>query len=188
MKKIDYISIINKKNKIIGQYKKELFTLKKELEYYKKEVYTDSLTKLNNRRSIENIHDFDSLIFGDIDHFKVINDTYGHDLGDKILVEIGKILKKNVRHTDLVCRWGGEEFVIFLKNCSEEAAYNKAVILKNKIEKLEKKYGFKITMSFGISSLSDKTMKLALRQADDAMYESKKHGRNMVTIYSQNLY
>ena len=155
-----------------------------QIEYYKIEAYTDSLTKLNNRRSIENLRDFDSVILGDIDHFKNINDKYGHDLGDQVLIEISKVLKDNIRQTDLVCRWGGEEFVVFLKNCTDEDAYIKATILREKVSQLSEKFGFDITMSFGVSKLSKSTMQKAIKEADAAMYLSKQNGRNRVTIYS----
>ena len=100
-----------------------------------------------------------------------------------LLVEIGKILQKFVRETDMACRWGGEEFVILLKNCNTTDAYNKATMLRKEIIKLSEKYGFKITMSFGIANLEGKTMEKAIKEADKAMYKSKIDGRNRVTIY-----
>ena len=139
--------LLQQRNELIKKLIKENKKLKHDLKLYKKEAYTDSLTKLNNRRSIENKDGFDAVILGDIDHFKNINDRFGHDFGDKVLVEIGKILKKHIRDTDMACRWGGEEFVILLKNCNDEDAYIKAIQLKNKIANLSKKYGFEITIS-----------------------------------------
>ena len=187
MKKIYYDKKLAEKDKIIDMYKSELELLKKELDYYKKISCTDSLTKLNNRRAIKNVDEYDSIVLGDIDYFKKINDKYGHDLGDKVLIEISDILKKYTRNTDLVCRWGGEEFVIFLKNCDDEMAYDKALTLKNAVSKLSEKFGFTITMSFGVSNLLGKTMQNALKEADEAMYKSKENGRNRVTVYSLNL-
>ena len=187
MKEENYLKQLKQKDVLIDKYRNEIAELKRELEYYKKEACTDKLTKLNNRRSIEEAHDFDSLILGDIDFFKKINDTYGHDFGDEVLIEIGKVLKENVGKTDLVCRWGGEEFVILLKNCDIDDAYDKATILKEQIADLGSKFGFNITMSFGVSSLANKTMQIAIKEADEAMYNSKNNGRNRVTIYSLNL-
>ena len=175
--------LLKEKDILLKKYILENKKLKLELEKYKKEAYTDSLTQLSNRRSLENMHDFDAVILGDIDHFKIINDKYGHDFGDRVLIEIGRILKKYIRDTDLACRWGGEEFVILLKNCNTEDAYNKATILRNEIVKLSEKYGFRITMSFGISNMEGKTMENAIKEADKAMYKSKTDGRNRVTIY-----
>lgn len=157
--------------------------LKRENDFLREQVCKDALTKLNNRRALENIDAYDSLILGDIDHFKVINDTYGHLVGDEVLVEISLVFKKYVRDTDLVCRWGGEEFLILLKNCNDEDAYTKASILKEKIMELSDKFGFNITMSFGVSDLSDNTLESAIKNADEAMYTSKREGRNKVTVY-----
>jgi len=157
--------------------------LKKELAKYKEMAYKDTLTNLNNRRSLESISDYDCLILGDIDHFKIINDTYGHIVGDEVLVEISSVFKHFVRETDYVCRWGGEEFLIFLKNCDDEDAYGKANLLREKIMELSDEFGFEITMSFGVSNLSDSTLEDAIKNADEAMYESKHNGRNRVTVY-----
>ena len=157
--------------------------LRKELATYKEMAYKDTLTNLNNRRSLESISDYDCLILGDIDHFKIINDTYGHLVGDEVLVEISSVFKHFVRETDYVCRWGGEEFLIFLKNCDDEDAYGKANLLREKIMELSDEFGFEITMSFGVSNLSDSTLEDAIKNADEAMYESKHNGRNRVTVY-----
>ena len=188
--KKNYKSTLNKLKRSLLTTKKELYfykkqneKLKKELEELRKVSYTDSLTKLNNRRCLENIGDYDSLILGDIDHFKKINDTYGHTTGDEVLVQISLVLKKYIRETDLVCRWGGEEFLILLKNCNDEVAFLKADLLKEKIKELSDSFGFDITMSFGISNLSNNTLEDAINKADKAMYKSKIDGRNRVTIY-----
>ena len=175
--------LLKEKDEIIKDCYKEINRLKEMVEYYKKQSYTDSLTNLGNRRSLESKKGFDVVILGDIDHFKKINDTYGHDCGDKVLIEISSILKKFTRNSDLVCRWGGEEFVILLKDCKIDDAYDKAMLLKNNIETLEDQFGFRITMSFGITDLTNKTMKSAIIEADNAMYKSKEAGRNRITIY-----
>ena len=185
-------SILKYKKKILKLHRELLISknkikqLKKENEILRMQVNTDSLTKLNNRRCLEKAVGFDSLILGDLDHFKKINDSHGHDVGDEVLVEVSIILKKYVRDTDLVCRWGGEEFLVLLKNCSDEEALNKANLLKDKIMELSDKFGFRITMSFGISNLSTSTLEDAISKADKAMYVSKKEGRNKATIYTLN--
>ena len=185
-------SILKYKKKILKLHRELLISknkikqLKKENEILRMQVNTDSLTKLNNRRCLEKAVGIDSLILGDLDHFKKINDSHGHDVGDEVLVEVSIILKKYVRDTDLVCRWGGEEFLVLLKNCSDEEALNKANLLKDKIMELSDKFGFRITMSFGISNLSTSTLEDAISKADKAMYVSKKEGRNKATIYTLN--
>lgn len=179
-----YIEEISKKEKIIEELKEENEKLKQLVEKYKQEAYYDSLTHLNNRRVLENIVDYDSVILGDIDFFKKINDSYGHLKGDEVLVAISEVLFNCVRDTDIVCRWGGEEFLIILKNCSNEEAYRKAMVLKEKIEELQEKFGFKITMSFGISNyIFEKPVAEAIDEADKALSRSKKDGRNRITMY-----
>lgn len=184
MKITDYENEIAKKDLIIKELRDEIELLKDEIKKYKKEIYIDSLTKLKNRRAIENISDYDSIIIGDIDYFKNINDTYGHLKGDEVLIAISEVLNSYVRETDIVCRWGGEEFVIVLKNCSNEDAYKKALVLKEKVAQLKEKFGFEITMSFGVSNyLFEKPVKKAIDEADKALYKSKQNGRNRVTMY-----
>lgn len=186
MNEINYINEINKKDNIIRELKEELEILKSEVEKYKNAAYFDSLTHLYNRRILDNIADYDSVILGDIDYFKKINDSYGHLKGDEVLVAIGEILDTYVRDTDVVCRWGGEEFLIILKNCDNEEAYKKAILLKEKISELQEKFGFQITMSFGISNyLFKKPVKEAINEADKALSKSKKNGRNRVTLYRE---
>lgn len=179
----DIIKLLNEKDKIINQYKKEIIELKKQVEYYKNQSCTDSLTNLKNRRAIKELNGIDVVVLGDIDHFKVINDTYGHEFGDMVLVEVSNVLRDCTRNTDSVYRWGGEEFVICLQGCKLIDGYNKALVCKNKIEELKYKFGFNITMSFGVSDLTNKTLQQAIEEADEAMYKSKENGRNLVTIY-----
>lgn len=184
MEKKELENEISKKDQIIEELKEEISQLKAEVLKYKKEAYVDSLTHLNNRRALENIVEYDSVIIGDIDYFKKINDSYGHLKGDEVLVAVSKILNSYVRETDIVCRWGGEEFVILLKNCSDEEAFKKAMLLKDKIEELKEIFGFEITMSFGVSNyLFEKPVERAIDEADKALSKSKKNGRNRVTMY-----
>ena len=172
-------SIISKNNQIIDE-------LKKEVAYYKDISTIDSLTGLQNRRAIENVNEYDSLIMGDVDLFKKINDNYGHDTGDKVLKLISDILKKLVRDGDLVLRWGGEEFIILLKNCSLVNAFNKASELRVAVSALSEKLGFDITMSFGVAEIRDNVdVQTVVSEADEAMYESKNTGRNKVTVYQK---
>jgi diguanylate cyclase (GGDEF)-like protein len=179
-----YKKKLTNKDIIIEKYKKELVLLKNQLEIYKEEVYRDSLTKLNNRRSLNNREKYSSIIFCDVDYFKKINDKYGHYTGDRVLIEISNILKESVRKEDLVCRWGGEEFLILLKECNVDETIKKAVSIKQNMKQVSKKFGFPVTMSFGISILEN-SLDTAIVQADKAMYKSKTNGRNRITIYSQ---
>ena len=183
----EYEKIIEEKERIINEYKKKVALLETQLEYYKKAACIDPLTKLYNRRAISYTSDCSSVIMADIDYFKRINDKYGHEKGDEVLESIGEIFQNNVRNTDRVCRWGGEEFAIFLKSCDLEAALAKAMVLREKVSQLNEKFEFNITMSFGVTDAKEKNVNEAIREADQAMYESKKNGRDRVTIYTPKL-
>ncbi len=155
---------------------------------------TDQLTQLYNRLKLEAVfseeiqraqryHTPFSIIMLDIDHFKSVNDTYGHDIGDKTLIDVAKILKQNSRTTDIVGRWGGEEFMIVLPQTDTDAAYEHAQILREMIEKHNFEAVGKKTSSFGVSSfISGDTSKTIVKRADDALYEAKKSGRNRVCL------
>ncbi|MGE0174267.1 MAG: diguanylate cyclase [Oligoflexales bacterium] len=128
-----------------------------------------------------------SLIYFDLDFFKKVNDTYGHNAGDFILKETSSLVKKAVRKDDIFCRFGGEEFVVLLPNTNAKVAYE----LAERIRKTVEKHAFafdnvkiKQTLSLGVSQLNkDMTApKEFLDDADKKLYKSKQTGRNKVTI------
>jgi len=156
------------------------------LEFY---LVRDDLTGLYNRRGFKNKIDYiestyGTIIIADVDHFKNINDTYGHNIGDIVLTEISKSLKEKLRPEDIAVRWGGEEFLIFLAHTHLDTAYNVAEDIRQRLENLTIEYadGIKVTMSFGLAMI-DVTTSLndAIKYADNAMYISKKMGRNRTT-------
>lgn len=120
----------------------------------------------------------------DIDHFKKVNDTYGHLVGDKVISRVGKILKQSCRKSDIVCRYGGEEFLIILQNTTYHQACFVAENLRKKIaekpvETEEADQQVHVTASTGISQMvHGENYTVALKRADDALYESKNAGRN----------
>lgn len=134
-----------------------------------------------------------SVLFCDIDKFKLTNDTYGHGTGDLILIEITKIMKNETKNDGMVFRYGGEEFVIILWDYTSEEALIKAEKIREKISKsytLQKYVDyFPITISVGISSYPNHGLDAAnlIQNADIAMYYSKQNGRNKCTLYSNNL-
>ena len=154
----------------------------------------DSLTKIINRRKIEKIlssliknaketNSIFSIIFIDIDNFKSINDNLGHLIGDKILVEISKIVTKHIRKDDIFGRWGGEEFIIILPNTSSLDAQKSAIHLKNLIENNEFNINRQVTASFGITQfIENDTKKDLILRADEAMYHVKNNGKNNTKI------
>jgi len=124
----------------------------------------------------------------DIDHFKQYNDKYGHLAGDKLLAQIGKLMLSSIRGTDVACRYGGEEFTIFLPEASPEDTYKRAEDLSNEISNLEIEHQGealpRVTISMGISMYPDDSTNTEelLRIADSALYKAKREGRNRVVM------
>ena len=124
-----------------------------------------------------------SLVIFDIDHFKKINDTYGHPVGDKVLSEFATVIRKNIRKSEIFVRWGGEEFIILLQNTT---LYN-ATMVAEKLRKAIENHLFpevgKVTASFGVTSLkNDDTIESFIKRADQALYNAKENGRNRVEV------
>jgi len=158
----------------------------------------DSLTGLYNRRAIlgklrELINlanrykeDF-SLSMLDIDHFKMVNDRYGHLTGDEVLEEIATLIRRNIRDTDIVGRYGGEEFIIILPKTTLSSSWVVAERLRSIIEKAEMKDSagnvFAITVSQGLAGWErDEDAASLISRADEALYKAKEKGRNRVQI------
>lgn len=171
----------------------ELMALKEKLEVY---ANRDSLTGLLNRRGmnerieievarfVRNKNPF-ILIMGDIDHFKKVNDTYGHEAGDHVLVEISKILMRSLRRQDSIARWGGEEFLILLPETDIDGGL--AVTEKFRKEVEAENFSFEknrvsFTISFGLCVYNNREIDIdqCLKQADDYLYQAKKAGRNRI--------
>ncbi|MDN3616472.1 GGDEF domain-containing protein [Vibrio gallaecicus] len=154
----------------------------------------DSLTQLYNRRAMEDIipreysraqrnHSELSIIIADIDHFKEINDSLGHQIGDLVLIRIGEILRTKLRKQDLGFRYGGDEFLIILPETNTE----NAMIVANKIRESIASFSFTQnqtvpwTASFGVSQLNkDEQWSSLIQRADEALYAAKSNGRNAV--------
>jgi diguanylate cyclase (GGDEF)-like protein len=162
---------------------------------YEEMSFVDSLTGIFNRAKFEEILENEiyrikryksetfSLIFFDIDHFKNINDTYGHLEGDNALKKVAQLVQSNIRTVDTVARWGGEEFVIIMPVTSAKGALQATQKLRKMISETDFEGIGKITCSFGISEFNhnDDTQSLIFR-ADKAMYSAKENGRNRVEI------
>ena len=124
-----------------------------------------------------------SIIFLDIDHFKVVNDTHGHDAGDYVLIELAKILGSNVRKSDFVARWGGEEFVIALQSTNIEEASLLAEKLRISTQHYNFLSGGKQTISLGVTQYKNAEPQANfIKRVDDALYEAKETGRNRVVV------
>ena len=174
---------------VVIKFKKKIFD--QDLENM---ALTDGLTGLYNRRYFdmfyENIFNQSSrygipltLIMCDIDHFKKINDTYGHDKGDVVLKEISAILKTNTRKTDIASRFGGEEFMLCLPSTEITSALDVARKIKQMVLKVKTKDIKKVTISMGVTFYRkefENNPKGLLKRLDDLLYEAKKRGRNRI--------
>ncbi len=179
-----------------GQARKEIEVLYQEVERLSR---IDPLTDLSNRRSFST----DALRFFqlairhqnklscamlDIDFFKKVNDTYGHDFGDKVLIAVAKTCKKQIRNTDLLARFGGEEFCFLFPETDLNGAAVIAERIRHAISKLEfdsKKKRFSVTVSIGLSELMDSSdnVESMLKRSDDSLYKAKESGRNRVVLW-----
>ncbi len=154
---------------------------------------TDPLTKLYNRHKFNEVfekmvlrrhwdekHTFGIIII-DIDHFKRINDTYGHQVGDHVLIEVAHVMSKTVRVGDILARWGGEEFVCLLPDVDMDKALFVAEKLRLAISNIAVEKVEKVTSSFGVSTYaSGDTQESLLYRADKALYRAKQNGRDRV--------
>jgi diguanylate cyclase (GGDEF)-like protein len=159
----------------------------------------DELTGLLNRRGFMStasdslIHAKESCcIFIDIDGFKPVNDQYGHEYGDRLLIQLAKRLQTSIRDNDFVARLGGDEFVCLLSNASRQTAEEIAIRIKQQLTSPIHLYGyeFAITASIGISVFPHhgKSIEELIKKADKAMYLSKKKGKNQLTFYQERHY
>jgi diguanylate cyclase len=164
--------------------------------------FTDHLTNLSNRRQLElslkeklpearQRHEHLSVLVLDIDHFKEVNDTYGHAAGDVVLRQLGQILMEKCRSFDVVTRSGGEEFTVLLPDCSFRHALHVADQILRGVDQhdfvLSDGLILKVTVSIGVTSFPDTGDDMSgvalLEQADKALYEAKNSGRNRVCSY-----
>ena len=121
----------------------------------------------------------------DIDHFKIVNDTYGHNVGDDVLVEVTSMASKIIRATDILVRGGGEEFVVLAPSSELHSAVALAEKLRSVIAEHSFPSGLKVTMSFGVAEIDESdSLKTIMARADAALYESKRTGRNKVCTFS----
>jgi len=196
------IPLFNEKNEVIGaieffnEYKNDNLLMSK-IERYRKESSEDQLTKIPNRRYLETIieskiRDFYTLntpfgiCFLDIDNFKKVNDTYGHDIGDEILKIVTKTVQSNLRNNDYIGRWGGEEFIIIFSNVDKYGISKVSEKVRHLIEKSKYRSSVlevQVSVSIGATiSLATDTVESIVKRADELMYKSKLDGKNKVTL------
>ncbi|MFK5984937.1 MAG: diguanylate cyclase [Pseudomonadota bacterium] len=188
---VDYITKPIRPSIVAARVKTHI-TLKQQYDKLQAQATHDQLTGLYNRHylmqniskrlSLANRHEQDfSLVMIDIDHFKAINDQYGHPMGDKIIQAVANILIKYSRKEDVAIRYGGEEFILLLEQTNISDAIIIAENYRQKIAQLQPE-NIALSCSFGVSQLTGnhKNIEILIKAADDALYKAKESGRNKV--------
>jgi len=155
---------------------------------FNRRFFAEALDKETARAIRENIPF--SIIILDVDQFKKFNDTYGHKCGDEVLQVLAQFLQDNTRRGDIVCRYGGEEFVILMPDAPLESAYERADRFRKNFSEVVMEYQdvkLQCTFSAGVATypIHADSGELLLVLADHALYQSKSNGRNQVTVYKK---
>jgi diguanylate cyclase (GGDEF)-like protein len=182
----------------LNTYKQEILQVKERTESLEKEIMLDELTQISNRRAydlqiLENLRHYHrtgelfSLILIDIDHFKRVNDTYGHKIGDNCLREVAKLVRSSIRQSDFLARYGGEELIVILNGSNAVNARNVADKIRSCIEKTRfhiQDESICVTVSLGVTEVisSDAEPETPFIRVDEAMYRAKRDGRNRVRV------
>ncbi|AEP30572.1 GGDEF domain-containing protein [Brumicola nitratireducens] len=187
------INMMKKMQERVVALEAEASTYKQKLFTQRVAALSDQLTKLPNRMAYEEKAQFEvqraqktgsplCIAIVDIDHFKKINDSYGHSVGDKTLQVIAKHIRQYLPKEDFVARWGGEEFVMLLPNSSIQQAFDKVELVREKVSALPFKFKGQrvtVTLSCGLSQITQKiTLEEAFEKADTLLYKAKDAGRN----------
>lgn len=185
----EFVSTINQQKIEMNKVNQELIAANAKLT---KLAFTDQLTGAFNRRHFEEVAAVEfarakryqqpvSLLIIDIDHFKTVNDNYGHNIGDKVLIELVELIQNNIRMSDVLVRWGGEEFLIMAPGLSAEEAFQFAEKIRLVAENQCFLDARTLTLSIGVAELDrDEELDHWIKRADKALYKAKESGRNKV--------
>lgn len=188
---------INNMEQRLGELETDAATFKKRIAEQNFRSLQDALTEIPNRAAFDNRYQLEieryqrykkplCVVLADVDHFKNINDSYGHSAGDKTLKVIAKTLKLNLRETDFIARYGGEEFIMLFPEIELVALEKRLNSLREKISKIPFKFknvSVPITISFGATQFTEQdSNRSAFDRADEALYEAKKAGRDKVIL------
>lgn len=186
---------LKKSKERLNEYAKKLEEKNRELE---KMSHIDYLTGISNRRHMisrmneeaaraSQKNEIFSFLLCDLDHFKRINDTLGHEAGDTFIKKAAELIVQNLRKEDVAARWGGEEFLVMLPDTDKQIAREMAERIRQAIEQYEGEYKeqkAQITITIGISEYSPKlSLEENITHADDALFEGKRNGRNRIVVY-----
>lgn len=185
----NYQEVISNQSEALQDANVKLEALYKEKEL---EAYTDVLTGLSNRLAMmhrlqylfakyKRQREIFSLVLFDIDYFKRVNDTYGHQMGDKVLQETAQVILKSIREVDTAARYGGEEFILLLPQTNIVAAAEVAERVRTSMQETIRLDGQGVTASFGVIEIKENmSVEELIKLADKALYEAKAAGRNQV--------
>ena len=179
---------------ILESYTETLYDANQKIKVLHEVSNTDHLTQLFNRKKFDELLSYElsssqkdnlslSMIIFDIDHFKIINDDFGHSVGDEVLIKLSKLISSKLRNSDIISRWGGEEFVILMPLSDEQNATIKAEYFRQVIEEyiFSDEINEIITCSFGVSQcLKNDDIHSFFLRVDKALYKAKNSGRNTV--------
>ena len=186
-------SKINKlKNKVKSTKDNELQLLINELIDERNEliklVNIDPLTGAKNRRILEHIENFSIVVMCDLDDFKMINDKYEHKAGDQALKMVSNTISKRIRSDDVLCRYGGDEFVVVFIYCNLDTVVKRMREILDEIQCISKDNGLSISMSIGIAKRSGaETLSETISKADIAMYHSKSKKDGSIIVYNESI-
>lgn len=170
----------------LSDTQRTLNSVHRQKELYKSRARSDALTGLYNRSHFEahlrrmiETEQKGALLFLDLDHFKRVNDSFGHDVGDAVLVQFARHLKVSCRASDVSARWGGEEFALMLKDADEKDGCKRAQALLDAIAADRFEHGVHMTTSIGVTTIRpDDTVHTLIKRADTLLYAAKEAGRN----------
>ncbi|PAB60395.1 GGDEF domain-containing protein [Anaeromicrobium sediminis] len=173
---------------VVYKLRLKVFLEKKALEEL---ALKDSMTNLFNHKTICDLLKKEirrskrssqpvSILMTDIDHFKKVNDTYGHQVGDQVIIKISKLLTEVCRETDYVGRYGGEEFLVVLIDTNEDGAKKFAERFRKEVEKMDFGLPYQVTVSGGVKTYENESAEEMIKLADRALYKAKEKGRNCI--------
>lgn len=176
---------IEKLLKLREEESKLLERLIAERKYLAETIKLDPLTGLYNRRILPKIREIGTVIMCDIDDFKNVNDTYGHDVGDKVIKAVGHTILDNIRIGDVACRFGGDEFLIVFTTDREDVIDERMRKIAEDVNN-ELDIDFDVTLSVGVAfNKNNEDLETLMEKADDALYQSKENGKNQISYYGK---
>lgn len=152
--------------------------------YLAETINIDPLTGLYNRRVLQNVRDIGAVIMCDIDYFKTVNDSFGHDTGDVVIKKVAQIIMNNVRIGDVVCRYGGDEYLILFSTYNQDVVKNRINKICNDVKRIIKLPNFQVSLSVGVTFADgDEDIESMITRADKALYHSKENGKDQISYY-----